>query len=185
MLIQEGSLEVVFDSDFEIDPELPQRQIDHFKDRLADARHRDMLENFRSHMYQEMIGLDLDALMNTMVPDPELRYYGIDMAPDIGYAAVRSHYERSLASRSAHGVTINLNRLMVDDEAIYFDGLAIFSLDYVREVYSIEYQTEALAVVAAHVAVLLPYRHDRIVYEAQYFDGDLGPSDLVILDPKT
>ena len=59
MLIQEGSLEVAFDSDFEIDPELPQRQIDHFKGRVADARHRDMLENFRSHMYQEMIGLGI------------------------------------------------------------------------------------------------------------------------------
>src|SRR5438034_3729539 len=91
-----------------LDPALPLAQLTQFAETLESSRHRAMVETFRSHVYNEMVTLDVDALMATLVPDPIFRFHGLPGVGDlVGYDEVRAYYEKSRASRAA-GLTIVL-----------------------------------------------------------------------------
>jgi hypothetical protein len=175
-------LKMTISGAFEIDPELPQRQLRDFEARALSSRQAAMISNFREHTYQEMIGLDIDRLMATMVAEPALRYYGIGLEPDVGYDAVRKHYEKSFPSRAEGGVSLNIERLVVDDVTLFVEGLAILSSDFVTEGMGATLELAQPSVIAKRVAVVCPYLDGRMQYEAQYFDGIISRSDLVPLD---
>src|SRR4051812_11515475 len=105
----------------ELDPHLPLRQLDDLAARLQGDRRR-KVETFRSHMYSEMVTLDMDALMATLTPTPRFRFNGLPGVPDLeGYDAVRGYYERSRASRRA-GLTVALSGVVVDEEELVMRG---------------------------------------------------------------
>jgi hypothetical protein len=175
-------LKMTIDGAFEIDPELPQHQLRDFESRASSSAQAAMISNFREHTYQEMVGLDIERLMATMVPEPALRYYGIGLEPDVGYDAVRTHYEKSFPSRASGGVSLNIERLVVDDATLFVEGLAILSPEFAAEGMGTTLEIARPSVIAKRVAVVCPYLDGKMQYEAQYFDGAISPSDLVFLD---
>jgi hypothetical protein len=164
-----------FDSTYRIDPELPQRQLAEFAGRTGDAARRGLIENFRQHMYQEMIGLDIDELMGTMVAEPQLHFYGIGpAASDLGYREVRHHYEKSFDARRA-GISFDIEYLAVDDDGLAMHGEAVFGADFARQSFGVTIDVPAGAILVKRMAVLVPCTDGKIAYEAQYIDGT--PSD--------
>ena len=178
----DSSVSVVYDASFKIDPMLPYRQLTSFAALVDKPNHVAIIENFREHMLQEMIELDIDRLMNTMVAQPELHFYGLGAPSDIGYDAVRDHYLKSFPSRALGGVTMDVHRLLVDDDALYLDGSGLFSLDFTKEHFGVTIETDRPAIITKHVAVLCPYTDGKIRYEAQYYGGAVTAADLVYLD---
>ena len=167
-----------FDTAYRIDPELPQRQLTDFRTRVAGDRRKALLENFREHMYQEMIGLDLERLMATMVPDPQLHFYGLGTAEhDLGCEEVSRHYEKSFAARRT-GISFDIEYLTVDDDGICFDGVAVFGRDFARESFGVDIAVPPDAVIVKRMGVLVPCTNGKIAYEAQYIDGPVGSGDI-------
>lgn len=100
------------------------RSIDVMRQRLAvteNPRHRKMLETVIAHLEAEVAG-SLEALMATLVPNPEYRFWGNggDYGPK-GADAVSAYYAQLVADR--RGVLeFDIDRIVVDDDTIVTEG---------------------------------------------------------------
>src|SRR5689334_6308787 len=100
------------------------RSIDMMRKRLAvteDPRHRKMLESVIAHLEAEVAG-SLDALMATLVPEPDYHFWGNggDYGPK-GAGAVSGYYAQLVADR--RGVLeFDIDRIVCDDDTVVTEG---------------------------------------------------------------
>ena len=90
-------------------------------DRTENPRHRKMLQTVRDHLAAEVAG-SLDALMATLVPDPEYHLWGngVDGGPKSA-GAVRAYYA-SLVEDKRGVLEFDIDRIVCDDDTVVTEG---------------------------------------------------------------
>lgn len=158
-----------------IDPATTWRRV---TERLAterNPRHRQNLEVVLAHMRAEA-ACDLEGLMATLAPEPRYHAWG---APDPLYSpqgreAVRNFYAAFIAS-GAHRLALDVDRLLVDDDAVFTEGL--MRIAYPASVLALLGHTvadaDAFYLYETRMAVVWPIDADGlIVGEDTYVGGD-------------
>ena len=95
--------------------------------RETDPRVRANLEIVARHVALEVSG-DVEALMKTLVPEPEYRYFGVGFPAPKGYAEVKASYEV--------GVEYGTNRLEFELCRVVADAGAVVTEGTFRQAYT-------------------------------------------------
>jgi hypothetical protein len=160
-----------------LDPALPQRQLEEFGRSLRSERHRAMVDTFGTHMYHEMVSLDIDALMATLVPHPVFRFYGLGGLTGLdGFDEVRGYYEKSREARTT-GLTVSVNRIVVDDDDVVMDAYVRCSGTFASAAWDVE--IDPSAVLQKRLIVVVPFEDGLMAGEEQYFDGPFTAADTI------
>ncbi len=90
-------------------------------DRTENVRHRKMLETVRAHLAAE-VAASLDALMATLVADPQYHLWGngVDGGPK-GADAVRSYYAQLVEDKRGY-LEFDIDRIVCDDDTVVTEG---------------------------------------------------------------
>ncbi len=106
-----------------IDEDKMARTIAERLERTTNPTHRRNLEVLLQHVTGEA-ERDVDKVMASMAPDPVYRVWGApeSMSPK-GWDGVRSFYERRLLEGERFFMEVDIEHLIVDDDAILTDSL--------------------------------------------------------------
>jgi hypothetical protein len=160
-----------------LDPARPQLQLEEFGRSLQSERHRAMVDTFRTHMHHEMVSLDIDALMTTLVPHPVFRFYGLGGLTGLdGFDEVRGYYERSRDARTT-GLTVSVNRMVVDDDDVVMDAYCRCSGTFATAAWGVD--IDPTAVLQKRLIVVVPFEDGLMAGEEQYFDGPFTAADTI------
>ena len=86
----------------------------------TNPRHRAMLRDYRAHMEYELTA-DIDSVMTIVSPNAVYHSFGREGTKVLtGHDEIRAHYEQGMTSHRA--LERVLDRLLVDDDAIFADG---------------------------------------------------------------
>jgi hypothetical protein len=90
-------------------------------DRTTDSRHRMMLETVQAHLAAE-VAASLDALMATLVRDPQYHLWGngVDGGPK-GADAVRAYYAQLVEDKRGY-LEFDIDRIVCDDDTVVTEG---------------------------------------------------------------
>jgi hypothetical protein len=93
----------------------------------TDSRLKANMEIVAKHVGLEVAG-DVDALMTTLVPEPEYNYFGVDFPGPRGYAEVKASYEV--------GVEYGTNRLEFELCRVVTDASIVVTEGTFRQAYT-------------------------------------------------
>ncbi|MGH3252785.1 MAG: hypothetical protein ACRDOI_42125 [Trebonia sp.] len=93
----------------------------------TDPRVRANMEIVARHVTLEVSG-DIEALMTTLVPEPEYNYFGVDFPGPRGYAEVKASYEM--------GVQYGTNRLEFELCRVVADASSVITEGTFRQAYT-------------------------------------------------
>lgn len=151
---------------------------------LGNERHRAMVDVVVQHMECEVFDFDLEKLMGTLVEDPV--YYrrgGMFASRETivtrGRDTIRAMYS-VLMDQGFPEFEIEVDRFIVDDQAVYFDGLmTMLWPGAMLESYGMSVDDRAGTYLeTVWTGHLLPFRDDLISGEHLCY----GPSNLTKLD---
>jgi hypothetical protein len=160
----------------------------------ADERVRANLEVVMRHVEYEYLG-DLDAVMATLVGDPQYEYFGTGGLPGPkGYNEVRSMYQAEIDAGKRH--LFELTRVVADRGSVVLEGIMHQThrgadlLDYFGSGREQPIQPEAMYVAECVLLVVIPVNDDGLMEGERVHAGDplritgeLGPGELPSLGP--
>lgn len=151
----------------------------------TDPRRRQMIEVHLAHMVAELLTLDIDALMATMVPEPEFDHYGLGGAGNTrhGYEPVRTQYLRNF-EKGPGQAGMQLERYTVGDNAIVNEGLVLMSEDFAFEMFpslAAHAAPDRTVMVRKRACIVFPFVDGLIAGETSYFDGPFTLDDVIEL----
>jgi hypothetical protein len=170
----------------QFDPERSWRPLEERIEVEEDPRCRRLLEQVRDHLRTEIRG-ELDALMATLVDDPQYHLWGMgpEMGPK-GREAVRTFYSGMISNGGNH-FEFEIRRIVVDHDAVVTEGVmrvlmpgAAVLASGVSEVAGVSVDGEARYVSENQILTVWPAAEDgRIEGEDIYF-GSPPLSSLVL-----
>lgn len=161
-----------------LDPALPQRQLRRAMAAIEDPDRRAMVDTFREHVYHEMISLDLEALMETMLPEPALLFFGLPGMQDcVGYDAVLGYYERSREFRTG-GLTVSFDRLVVDADALVVEATTWCSGKFAAAAYGVDLDLSRPLLLHKELAIVVPFEDGLMACERQFWNGAFSDRDV-------
>lgn len=150
-------------------------------------RHRRALEVMCEHWHYEVVELDLDKLMATLVPDPVYHFYGLAQMPRElrGAQAVRELYLQQFQA-GPNAVSMELDHLIVTDSAVAFEGRSVMRLDsplaaaFLGPLAGVD--LERPGVFRLPNAAFLPFADGLIAGEVNYLGGPLSADQITYID---
>jgi len=157
------------------------------RQRVDDPERVAVLDVLLTHLEAELVTLDLEATVSTLVADPVYRFYGVGGAmPDInGLDAVRDLYRRQFAGGARQTAGMTPDHVFVSADGVMLEGelrmrgehvIATFP-ELVRDVDV----SRPFCLVKRCVSIL-PVRDGKMTGERFYFDGPYRPEDVRYLD---
>ncbi|NMH98207.1 nuclear transport factor 2 family protein [Pseudonocardia acidicola] len=150
-----------------------------------DPRHRANLEVVARHVEEEVRG-DMDALMATLVPEPQYRIWGASSSTGPkGHAEVVAHYQAMFDSGKSR-LEYEVTRVVVDDDTVVTEG--IFRHAYTgatlagRVVAADEVDLERWYLVEYHALVVWPIGADGLIEGEEIYAGE-PPRIVRALEP--
>jgi hypothetical protein len=160
------------------------RFLDGLIETSTDVVDRTHLEVVRDHMRAEAVDFDIDALMTTMIPEPEFHYYGDGTKRSvIGYDDVRNHYLAGF--QQAHDSQQTRLTLVIAGEAgVVMEGTFQLLGSRAAAVFpavATLIDTGRPSILTKEFAVVIPFRDARMVGENVYLNGPITANDLAYI----
>ena len=154
--------------------------------RLTSDRQRTIIDVVVEHVLAEIVDFDIERVMATMVDEPRHEFYGLPgILPLLGYDAVRSYYLRTFEEAGPSRGSMEVERLIVGDDALVKLGTVVYSGQGLRvrapEV-AVWLDLSRPCVLRKRMCHLMPFEGNRIIAEIHYFDGPFTIDDVRYLD---
>ena len=166
-----------------LDPDRGWQIVEERLQRTTDPRHRRLLETLRDHLQAEATA-NFDLLLQTLAPDPEYHFWvdgsGFGGGPK-GLSAVASHYKK-LYEENRHVVQYDIERIVVDDDAIVTEGWfeQIFPGRVLVDRGAEVDDPDAAYQLTMRLVLIWPFDKDgKLVGEDSYSDGSMFRSERI------
>jgi hypothetical protein len=153
-------------------------------DQSDDPVRRGMLSCFVDHWHSEFVEFDIDALMGTLVPQPEYQYFGsTPMRTEFsGQTAVRDYYLATAGAGAAAQTSFECSHVLFGNDAMALEGWTLMTLS--SDSLGLFDRPEAIDVTRSGIIrlptySLLPFRDGLMVGERVYFDGPITEDHIV------
>jgi hypothetical protein len=149
-----------------------------------DPVRRSMLSCFIDHWHSEFVEFDIDALMRTLVPEPEYQYLGsTPMRTEFsGQTAVREYYLATAGAGAAGQTSFECSHVLFGNSVMALEGWTLMTLS--SDSVVLLDQPEAIDVTRRGIIrlptySLLPFRDGLMFGERVYFDGPITEDHIV------
>jgi hypothetical protein len=149
-----------------------------------DPVRRSMLRCFIEHWHSEFVEFDIDALMGTLVSEPQYQYFGsTPMRTEFsGRAAVRDYYLATAGAGAAAQTSFECSHVLFGNDAMALEGWTLITLS--SDSVGLLDRPEAIDVTRRGIIrlptySLLPFRDGLMVGERVYFDGPITEDHIV------
>jgi hypothetical protein len=153
-------------------------------DESEDSARRSILRCFIDHWHSEFVEFDIDALMTTLVPEPEYQYLGsTPMRTEFsGHAAVRDYYLATAGSGAAAETSYECSHVLFGHDAMALEGWTLMTLS--SDSVGLLDRPEAIDVTRRGIIrlptySLIPFRDGLMVGERVYFDGPITENHII------
>jgi hypothetical protein len=153
-------------------------------DESDDPIRRSMLRCFVDHWRSEFVEFDIDALMGTLVPEPEYQYLGsTPMRTEFsGQAAVRDYYLATAGGGAAAQTSFECSHVLFGHDAMALEGWTLMTLS--SDSVGLLDRPETIDVTRRGIIrlptySLLPFRDGLMIGERVYFDGPITEDHIV------
>jgi hypothetical protein len=149
-----------------------------------DPVRRSMLRCFIEHWHSEFVEFDIDALMGTLVPEPEYQYFGsTPMRTEFsGQAAVGDYSLTTARACAAAQTSFECSHVLFGNDTMALEGWTLMTLS--SDSMGLLDRPEAIdltrrGIIRLPTYSLLPFRDGLMVGERVYFDGPITEDHIV------
>ena len=149
----------------------------------SDSNPADLASVFDAHVRHEFVVHDVDATMQTMVPEPYLLHVPT-LTGGAGSAEVRNFYEKHFVGRWPADTTVSQVSRTVGDSQLVDELIVRFTHD-VRLGFMLPGVPPTGKPVELPVVVVMKFEHGKIAHEHIYWDQASLLIQVGLLDPTT